>query len=65
MITPSTSLAAEALKLEQLVEPHRILVGGAAGIGGDAPARLDLAAVDQREDEVGVPGIDGEQHAAP
>ena len=53
-----------AFELEQLVQPDRILVGGAARVGRDPPARLDLAALDQREDEVGVAGIDGEQHAA-
>jgi hypothetical protein len=31
----------EALQLQQLVQPHGIFVGGAAGIGGDAPAGAD------------------------
>ena len=53
-----------AFELEQLVKPHRILVGGAARVGGDPPARLDLAAVDQREHQVRVSGIDREQHAS-
>ena len=44
MMTASTSLAAIAFDLEQLVQPHGIFVGGAARIGGDAPAGADLAA---------------------
>ena len=55
----------EAFELEQLVQPDRILVGRAPRVGGDPPARLDLAAVDQREDEVRIAGIDRKQHAAP
>ena len=35
--------AAIAFQLEQLVQPHRIFVGGAPWIGGDPPSRLDLA----------------------
>ena len=54
--------AAIAFELEQLVQPDRIFVGGAPRIGGDPPARRDLAALDQREDDVGVAGIDREQH---
>ena len=58
-------VAGEAFELEQLVQPHRIFVGGAARIGGDPPARADLPAfVHQREDDVGVAGIDREQHGA-
>ena len=52
-----------AFELEQLVQPDGILVGGAPRVGRDAPARLDLAAVDQREDEVRIAGVNGEQHA--
>ena len=51
-----------ALKRQQLAQPDRIFVGGAARIGGDAPARLDLAPFDERKDDVGVAGIDREQH---
>ena len=51
-----------AFELEQLVQPDGILVGGPPRVGRDPPARLDLAPVDQREDEVGVAGVDGEQH---
>src|SRR2546430_1708826 len=47
---------------EQLMQPDAVLVGGPARVGGDAPARLDLAFVHEREDEVGVPDIDREQH---
>ena len=64
MITASTSRLRKAFELEQLVKPDRILVGGPPRVGRDPPARLDLAAVDQREDEVGIAGIDGEQHGA-
>ena len=53
-----------ALKLQQLVKPDGILVRGAPRIGRDAPARLDGPAVDKREDEVRITGIDGEQHGA-
>ena len=62
MITASTSALGEAFELEQLVEPDRILVGGAPRIGGDPPAGADHAVLDQGEDEVGVAGVDGEQH---
>ncbi len=55
----------EAFELEQLVQPHGILVGGSPRVGRDPPAGLDLARVDQRKDKVGIPGIDGEQHASP
>ena len=51
-----------AFELQQLVKPNGILVGGAARVGGDAPARADFAAFDKREDEVGISGIDCEQH---
>ena len=54
--------SAKAFELEQLVQPDRILIGGAPRIGRDPPARLDLAVLDQREDEIGVAGVDGEQH---
>ena len=64
MITALTSASVEAFELEQLVEPHRIFVGGAARVGGDPPARADLPVIDQREDDIGVAGIDGEQHGS-
>ena len=41
MITASTSARVEAFELEQLVQPDRILVGGAPRIGRDPPARAD------------------------
>ena len=56
-------VARKAFELEQLMEPDRILVCSAPRIGGDAPACLDLAAVDQREDQVGITDIDREDHA--
>src|SRR5437588_58230 len=46
-------------------QPPRIFVGSPARISRDAPARLDRAAVHEREDEVGVSGVDREQHARP
>ena len=52
----------QAFELEQLMEPDRIFVGRPARVGRDPPARADVAAVDQGEDEVGIAGIDGEQH---
>ena len=57
--------AETAFQLEQLVQPHRILVRGSPRVAGDPPSRTDAAIlVDQREDEVGVAGIDGEEHGA-
>ena len=52
----------EALEREQLVQPDRIFVGGAARIGRDPPAGADHPVLDQREDEIGIAGVDGEQH---
>jgi hypothetical protein len=57
-------IARMAFELEQLVQPDCILIGGAARIGGDAPTRADLPLLHQREDEVGVSGIDGEKHGS-
>src|SRR4051794_519203 len=51
-----------AFELEQLVKPHGILVGRAPRIGRDPPARLDRPAIDEREDDVGITGIDRKQH---
>ena len=65
MITPSTSSRDITLELEQLVQPDRILVGGAARVGRDPPARLDLAAVDQREDQLVFPASIASSMAAP
>ena len=58
-------LARIAFQREQLAEPHRIFVARAARIGCDAPAALDRPPVEQREDHVRVPGIDGKQHESP
>ena len=52
----------EAFEREQLVQPDRILIGGPPRIGRDPPARADHAVLDQSEDQVGVAGVDGEQH---
>ena len=54
-----------AFELEQLMKPHRIFVRRAPRVGRDAPPRPDLARLDQGKDQVGVPGIDREQHARP
>ena len=62
MITAVDVGLGEAFEREQLVQPDRILIGGAPRIGRDPPARADDAVLDQREDEVGVAGVDGEQH---
>src|SRR4051812_565834 len=45
------------------MQPDRILVGRAPRVGGDAPAGLNLAAVDQREDQVGIADVDRQNHA--
>jgi hypothetical protein len=63
-------LAIDAADGEQLHEPYRVFIAGPAWIGGDAPARLQLAIprprrrcrLEQGENDVGVAGIDGEQH---
>ena len=44
------------------MQPDRIFVGGAPRIGRDPPAGADDPVLDQSEDEVGVAGVDGEQH---
>ena len=53
----------EAFEREKLHQPDGIFVGRPARIGRNAPARADRpVAVDQREDQIGVTGIDREQH---
>ncbi len=56
-----------AAQREQLAEPDRIFIRRPARIGGDAPARLDLATAlgsrgDERENHIGISRIDREQH---
>ncbi len=55
----------EALECEQLAQPHCIFVGRAADIGGGAPLGADGRALADGEDDVGVAGVDGEQHGSP
>src|SRR5206468_12377101 len=55
-------IPSESFKLKQLVQTDRILIGCAAWIRSDAPARLDPIAIHQSEDDVGIPGIDREDH---
>jgi hypothetical protein len=53
-----------------LGEPSSASTGGArphirppsAAVGRDPPARADRAVLDEGEDEIGVAGVDGEQH---
>ena len=58
--------AFDALEREKLMQPHGIFVGGAACIGGDAPAGADHGRVaalrHQREDDIGIAGVNGKQH---
>jgi hypothetical protein len=54
--------ASIALKFQQLMEPDRILIRRPPRIGRDPPTGADCLVLDEREDEVGVAGIDGEQH---
>src|SRR6476620_563604 len=51
-------------ELEQLMKPDRIFVAGPPRVGRDAPARLDLALVNQCEDEVRIAGVDGKKHGS-
>ena len=53
-----------AFQRQELVQPDRILVRGPPRIGRDPPARANRAILDQGEDEVGVPGVDGKQHGS-
>jgi len=43
--------------LEQLQQPHRILIARPAGIRGNSPTGFDLAPFKQREDNIGVSDI--------
>ena len=55
-------VARKPFELQQLMQPDRILIRGAPGIGRDPPARTDDAVLDEREDKVRIAGIDGEEH---
>jgi len=44
--------------LQELHQPHGIFVTGSPRIGCDAPTRLDLAPIEQGEDNIRIPGID-------
>src|SRR6185312_1786933 len=52
----------ELFQCEQLAEPHRIFVGGARHLGHCPPLLAHFLAVIDGEDDIGVAGIDGEQH---
>ena len=58
-------LTLEPLDGQELHQPDRIFITRTARIGSDAPARLDGEAVKQRENDIGVADIDGEQHGFP
>ena len=47
-----------AVQRQQLTQPHRIFVCRPARIGRNAPARDDSFAVDQREHDIGIAGVD-------
>ncbi len=50
-------------ELQQLHQPDRIFIRRPARIGRDAPARLELSLlVDEREHDIGVSGVDRQQH---
>lgn len=55
-------VAEQRVHAHQALEEHGQFVGGAAGVGGDAPVLDDLLPVEQAEDGVRVAYVDGEQH---
>ena len=55
-------LTAVAFDREKLEQPDGIFVRRAARVGRDPPATLDVTPVDERELDVGVAGVDDEQH---
>lgn len=52
-------LKAEAFRREKIAAEHRVLIGGAACVGGEAPAREKPVALINPHDDVGVPCIKG------
>ena len=52
----------QALDAEKLLEQDRVFVSGARGLGHRAPLRAERRSVVDGEDDVGVAGVDGEQH---
>jgi hypothetical protein len=56
--------SAKPLNRHQLQQPDREFIRSAARIGGDTPTRLHLAPVIEREDDIGIAHINGQQHAA-
>src|SRR5882672_6290094 len=52
----------QAFEFQKLRQPNAILVGGAACRGCGAPLRANGVALADREDDVGISGVDGEQH---
>ena len=54
--------AVEPLELGELQQPNGIFVARPARIRGNPPAGLYLALVDQREDDIGISDIGGQQH---
>ena len=57
--------ARQPAERHQLGQPHRIFVGGALWVGRRPPRRAQLVAGIDGKDDVGVSGIDGEQHLQP
>src|ERR1700719_3756258 len=47
-----------------MIEPDDIFVGRPLALGRGAPAALEIGAIPNREDGVGIVGIDDEEHAA-
>ena len=61
MITAPTSPRLEAFEFQKLVEPDRIFVGRRRGsVAIRQQARITV--IDERENDIGVAGIDGEKH---
>jgi hypothetical protein len=54
-----------AFKFKQLMDPHRIFVGGAPRIGGDAPARPNLSILDHCETRLVFPASMASTAGAP
>ena len=62
---PGRVVEAEPVEAEELLDHEREFVAGPFGIGRDAPVVDQFATVEQADDRVGVPCVDGEQHGSP
>src|SRR4029077_15853558 len=53
---------AQMLQREHFLEPGSVFIRGAAGLGRPAPLGADCIALADREDDIGISGIDREEH---